>query len=127
MNEWPRPGGVRGPRRRAARRPAHRATVTAGVAKELDIPVWIHVGTGPPGAPYLGFREYRARLHSALTMEDVLLLRHPRRWVYLRHAGDPFLDEFLALMYVHPQVYVDVGAIVFALHRPAFRGTGDAG
>jgi uncharacterized protein len=89
------------------------------LAEELDIPVGIHVGTGPPGAPYLGFGDYRARLHSALTMEEVLV-RHPRLRVYLMHAGYPFLDDLLALMYVHPQVHVDVGAIVFALHRPAF-------
>jgi uncharacterized protein len=84
-------------------------------AEERDIPVGIHVGTGPPGAIYLGAAGYRARLHSPLTMEEVLV-RHPRLRVYLAHAGYPMLDDLLALFYAHPQVYVDVGIIVF--HQP---------
>ena len=100
------------------------------LAEELDIPVGIHVGTGPPGAIYLGAEGYRARLHSALTMEEVLV-RHPRLRVYLMHAGYPMLDDLLALMYAHPQVYVDVGVIVYTQPREAFyrylRGIVEAG
>jgi uncharacterized protein len=89
------------------------------LAEEMDIPVGIHVGTGPPGAIYLGSERYRARLHSALTMEEVLV-RHPRLRVYLMHAGYPMLDDLLAVLYAHPQVYVDVGVIVFQEQRAAF-------
>ena len=89
------------------------------LAEELDIPVGIHVGTGPPGAIYLGFAGYRARLHSALTMEEVLV-RHPRLRVYLMHAGYPMLDDLLAVLYAHPQVHVDVGVIVYTQPRAAF-------
>jgi uncharacterized protein len=89
------------------------------VAEDLDIPVGIHVGTGPPGAPYLGFPQYRAALHSPLTLEDALL-RHPKLRVYIMHAGWPMLDDLLAVLWTHPQVYVDVGAIVFALPRAEF-------
>jgi len=100
------------------------------LAEELDIPVGIHVGTGPPGVIYLGAGGYRARLHSALTMEEVLV-RHPRLRVYLMHAGYPMLDDLLALMYAHPQVYVDVGVIVYTQPRAAFyrylRGISEAG
>ncbi|MGH7574272.1 MAG: amidohydrolase family protein [Longimicrobiales bacterium] len=88
------------------------------------------MGTGPPGAIYLGAKGYRARLHSALTMEEVLV-RHPRLRVYLMHAGYPMLDDLLAVLYAHPQVYVDVGVIVFTQPRPAFyrylRGIVDMG
>ena len=56
------------------------------LAEELDIPVGIHVGTGPPGAIYLGAQGYRARLRSALTMEEVLV-RRPRLRIYVMHAG----------------------------------------
>jgi uncharacterized protein len=59
---------------------------------------------------YLGFPGYRAHLHSALTMEEVLI-RHPRLRVYLMHAGYPLLDDLLAVLYAHPQVYVDVGVM----------------
>lgn len=89
------------------------------VAEELDIPVGVHIGTGPPGAPYLGFSEYRARLHSALTLEDALI-RHPNLRVYVMHAGWPMLDDMLAVMWAHPQVYVDVGIIVYGLPRAEF-------
>jgi uncharacterized protein len=89
------------------------------LAEELDIPVGIHIGTGPPGTPYLGFEGYRARMHSPLQLEEVLL-RHPRLRLYIMHAGWPMIDDLLAVMWTHPQVHVDVGVISFALPRPAF-------
>ncbi|MCA1654827.1 MAG: amidohydrolase family protein [Sphingomicrobium sp.] len=89
------------------------------LAEKLDIPVQIHVGTGPPGVIYLGAEGYRARLHSALTMEEVLV-KHPHLRVYLAHAGYPMIDDLLALLYAHPQVYVDTGVIVFTQPRAAF-------
>lgn len=100
------------------------------LAEQLDIPVGIHIGTGPPGVIYLGSPNYRARMHSPLTLEEVLL-RHPRMRVYIMHAGYPMLDDLLALMYAHPQVHVEVGVIVHTQPRPAFyrflRGITDAG
>ena len=89
------------------------------LAEELDVPVQIHVGTGPPGVIYMGAEGYRARLHSALTMEEVLV-RHPRLRVYLAHAGYPMIDDLLTLLYAHPQVHVDVGVIVYTQPRAAF-------
>ncbi len=89
------------------------------VAEELDIPVGIHIGTGPPGAIYLGSSGYRARLHSPLSLEEVLV-RHPRLRVYVMHAGFPMLDDTLAVMYAHPQVYVGIGVIVHTQPRDAF-------
>ncbi len=100
------------------------------LAEELDMPVGIHIGTGPPGVIYLGVTEYRARFYSALTLEEVLV-RHPGLRVYIMHAGFPLLDDLLALLYAHPQVYVDVGVIVFSQPRAAFnrylRGIVEAG
>ncbi len=89
------------------------------VAEELDIPVGIHVGTGPPGAPYLGFTRYRARLHSALALEEPLL-KHPKLRLYVMHAGWPMIDDLLAVLWAHPQLHVEVGAIVWALPRAEF-------
>ena len=89
------------------------------VAEALDIPVGIHIGTGPPGAPYLGFEGYRARLHSPLLLEEALV-RHPRLRIYIMHAGWPMLDDLLAVLWTHPQVYVDVGIIVYALPEAEF-------
>jgi predicted TIM-barrel fold metal-dependent hydrolase len=90
------------------------------LAEELDIPVGIHIGTGPVGAPYVGpFGRYRARLHSALGLEEVLV-RHPGVRVYIMHAGWPMLDDLLAVLWAHPHVYVDVGAISWAVPRAEF-------
>lgn len=100
------------------------------LAEELDIPVGIHIGPGPPGVVYLGATGYRARLNSALTLEEVLI-KHPRLRVYIMHAGFPMLDDLLAVLYAHPQVHVDVGVIAFIHPRPAFyrylQGIVDAG
>ncbi len=100
------------------------------LAERLDIPVGIHIGPGPPGVIYLGAGEYRASLHSALTLEPVLV-RHPGLRVYIMHAGYPMLDDLLAVMYAHPQVYVGIGVIVYTQPRPAFyrflKGIVDAG
>lgn len=89
------------------------------LAEELDIPVGIHIGPGPPGAPYLGFPRYRARLHSPLLLEDVLV-RHSRLRLYVMHAGWPMLDDLLALLWAHPQVYVGVGIISYGIPRAEF-------
>ncbi|MDX1481563.1 MAG: amidohydrolase family protein [Woeseiaceae bacterium] len=91
------------------------------LAEELDIPVGIHIGTGPPGVIYLGAGGYRAGLHSALTLEEVLV-RHPDLRVFIMHAGYPMIDDLLAVLYAHPQVYVGVGVIVYTQPRPAFYG-----
>ena len=84
-----------------------------------DIPAGIHVGPGPPGVVYLGSGNYRAHMHSALTIEEVLV-RHPKLRVYLMHAGYPLLDDLLATLYAHPQLYVGVGVIVYTQPREDF-------
>lgn len=89
------------------------------LAEEMDVPVGIHIGTGPPGAPYLGFTQYRARLHSPLILEEALL-RHPDLRMYVMHAGWPMLDDLLALLWAHPQVHIGLGAISYALPRAEF-------
>lgn len=89
------------------------------MAERLDIPVGIHVGNGPPGAPYIGAVNYRAKLHSPFVLEEALL-RHPRLRVYAMHAGWPMLDDMLATLYTHPQLYVDLGAICYMIPTKEF-------
>lgn len=89
------------------------------MAEELDIPVGIHIHPGPPGSPYLGAPT--DGIHSPLRLEPVLR-RHPRLRLYVIHAGWPQLDDMLTLMFTHPQVYVDIGGLVWIhpradLHR----------
>ncbi len=90
------------------------------IAEELDVPMGIHIGTGPPGAPYFPpYKNYRARLHSALVLEEALL-RHPKLRVWIMHAGWPMIDDLLAVMWAHPQVYAEVGVIDWVLPRAEF-------
>lgn len=86
-------------------------------AEELDIPVGIHIHPGPPGSPYMGAPTQG--LHSPLLLEDVLI-RHPRLRVYVIHAAWPQLDDMLTLLFTHPQVYVDVGGLVYIHPRTDF-------
>ncbi|HEV2150349.1 MAG TPA: amidohydrolase family protein [Longimicrobiaceae bacterium] len=89
------------------------------LAEELDLPVGIHIGPGGPGEFYFGNRAYRTRLQSALTLEEVLI-RHPRLRVYVMHAGYPMLDDLRAMLFSHPQLYVEVSMLVNVEPRPAF-------
>jgi uncharacterized protein len=88
------------------------------LAEELDIPVGIHLGPGEPAGPY-GKGGYRARDGNPLVLEDVLV-RHPKLRVYIMHAGYPFADDLRALLFSHPQVYLDISSIVYTEPRPAF-------
>ena len=90
------------------------------VLEEMNIPVGIHIGPSPIGAPYMpGWEKVRARLHNPLLLEEVLI-KYPRLRVYIMHAAWPMIDELLALMWVHPHVYVDISSLITDLSRPAF-------
>ncbi|HKR26604.1 MAG TPA: amidohydrolase family protein [Terriglobales bacterium] len=89
------------------------------LAEELDVPIGIHMGPGPPGAPYHSSPNYRMHYSSLLLLEDVLV-RHPRLRIWAMHAGWPFADDTIAALYAHPQLYVDVGVICYAFPRKQF-------
>jgi predicted TIM-barrel fold metal-dependent hydrolase len=89
------------------------------LAESLDIPVGIHIGPGSPGEPYRGSPEYRARNSSALGLEEVMV-RHPHLRVYIMHAGYPLIADLRALLFSHPQVYVDISSIVYTEPRASF-------
>lgn len=83
------------------------------LAEELDIPVGIHVGPGPPGTAYFATPEYRVAAGDPLLLEPVLV-RHPRLRIYAMHAGWPMGDAMIAMLYAHPQLYVDIGILDYA-------------
>lgn len=96
------------------------------LAEEMDIPIGLHLGIGPPGAAYnnKGFPpskspNYRGTAGSPLLLEDVLL-KHPRLRLYAMHAAYPFRDEMIYMLYMHPQLYVDVSALQWVIPRPAY-------
>ena len=84
------------------------------MAEEFDIPVGIHMGTGPQGAAYMTtpfqFPKYRAAYNDPMLLEEVLM-RHKKLRLIVMHAGWPMLDQMVALLYAHPGVYVDVGVL----------------
>ena len=100
------------------------------LAEELDIPVGIHMGPGPPGITYFAAPGYRMALTDPLQLEPVLVT-HPRLRVFVMHAGWPMLERTIALMYAHPHVYVDIGVIDTVFPEADFhrylRGLIDAG
>ena len=89
------------------------------LAEELDIPVGIHVGEGPPGAVYRGWTRYRSRLTSPFLLEEVLV-RHPRLRVYVMHAASPLIDEMIAMLHAHPRLYVDIAGNDWQIPRRQF-------
>lgn len=89
------------------------------LAEELDIPVSIHMGLTKPGGVYDDFPKYRAALGNPMLLEEVLI-RHPKLRINVMHAGWPMSDQMVALMWAHPQVYVDTGVIDWGLPRKEF-------
>lgn len=83
------------------------------LAEELDIPVQIHMGEGTVGTAYIGFpgmTEYRARLSNPYLLEEVLV-RHPRLRISVMHYAAPLIDEMIAVLGSHPQVYAEIGGM----------------
>ena len=90
------------------------------LAEELDIPVAVHLGEGPPGGVHIiGPPTYRVKLGSPLLLEDVLV-RHPKLRVYVMHYGSPLVDEMIAMLYSHPNLYVDIACNNWGFPRKQF-------
>jgi uncharacterized protein len=90
------------------------------LAEQEGIPVGVHLGEGPPGGVHVGGNpDYRVALGHPLQLEPVLL-RHPGLRIYVMHFGSPFVDEMIALMYSHPQVYIDIAQNNWGFPRAHF-------
>lgn len=93
------------------------------LAQKLGLPVGFHIlPGGPNGGLYYnrkmlqGIRAYNA---NPLQIENVLI-KHPDVKVYIMHGGWPYVEDMKALMYAHPQVYVDVAVINWILPLEEF-------
>jgi predicted TIM-barrel fold metal-dependent hydrolase len=90
------------------------------LAEELDIPVALHTGLGPPGESFDPCcRGFRASLGNPGQIEEALN-RHPKLRVNLMHAGWPYLQDTIAVLKMYPQVYADLGALGWGLPRAEF-------
>jgi uncharacterized protein len=90
------------------------------LAEEFDVPAAVHMGVGPPGVSYDPCcRGFRAGLGNPAVLEEALN-RHPKLRVNVMHGGWPYLQETIAILFIYPQVNVDLGAIDWALPRAEF-------
>lgn len=94
------------------------------LADELDIPVGLHMGPGPiaVGASrsiLAQFPEFRTAAGNPLELDQVLR-KYPNLRLFIMHAGWPMLDEMIAILHHHPNVYVEVGNLQFIITREAY-------
>jgi len=89
------------------------------VAEKNNIPVCLHTGLGPPGGPHSFAPEFRTTLGKPTLFEPVLV-KHPKLKAFLAHAGWPFISETIAMMYIYPELYVDIGVLTWALPKKVY-------
>ena len=90
------------------------------LAEELDIPVSLHTGTMPPGMSFDPCcRNARARFGNPALLEDTLN-RYPKLRFNLMHAGWPYLEETIAILFHYPEVNADLGATDWLLPKAEF-------
>ncbi len=81
------------------------------ISEREGIPIALHTGRGPPNI-YKHYKDFRLSLGNPLLIDEVLI-NYPNLKIYLMHAGIPFYEEMLALMDQYPQVYCDLGAVLW--------------
>ncbi|MFV8328492.1 amidohydrolase family protein [Flavobacterium sp. ZS1P14] len=89
------------------------------ICERLGIPVAIHTGIAAPKTPYTCCPNFRIESGRPLLIEPILN-KYPKLKIQLMHMGFPFLEETKALMYVYPQVYVDISAIDWLVPKEEF-------
>ncbi len=88
------------------------------LAESLDIPVCIHTGMSFPGITQYWPR-FRVSLGNPMLLEEVLN-HHPKLRVWIAHGGFPFLAETMGILYVYPQVNVDISTLNWLWPREGF-------
>ena len=83
------------------------------LAEEFDAPVLIHcAGAG-------GGLHFPIAKGNPLLVSEVIK-KHPKLRIYIENAGWPFLEEIISLLYMYPNVYVDVSTITWVIPRNVF-------
>lgn len=104
------------------------------LAQTLNIPVGFHV---LPGGPNYGIHHFpgmlgktRVKNANLLQLEDALV-KFPKLKLYIMHGGWPYVEDLKALMYAHPNVYIDIAVLNWILPLAEFhnfiRSLTDAG
>ncbi len=103
------------------------------LAEELDIPVGVHVGRGPPpqGRTEGCCPHFNDDLGDPSLLVPILQ-RHPDIRIWLMHApGWDYVEEAIALMHAYPNVYAEMSIINSIMpqemHEAVLRAVLDAG
>ncbi len=93
------------------------------LAEELEIPVGFHIFPGGPNygihvMPQMlgGMRTYNA---NPLQLEKALV-QYPNLKLYIMHGGWPYVEDIKALMYAHPNIYIDIAVTNWILPQEEF-------
>ncbi|WP_167285199.1 amidohydrolase family protein [Marilutibacter alkalisoli] len=90
------------------------------LAERLDVPIGLHLGEGPPGGAHvMPGSNYSPAAGRPLDLDPVLR-RHPKLRLYVMHYGSPLIEEMIALLYSHPNLYVDVAQNNWGFPRAHF-------
>jgi len=96
------------------------------IAEELDLPIGVHLGIGPPGIAYSDIpgppqksSAYSGQAGDPLALDGVLR-KHPKLRLYVMHAAWPMRDAMLYMLYMHPRMMVDVSVLQYAIPRAAY-------
>lgn len=82
------------------------------LCEKYDVPVAYHSG-GAPTQIHRARPDFRLALGDPFLIEDVLV-RHPELRIYLMHAGEVYHEHAVRLMVMFPQVYADLGVLLWA-------------
>lgn len=86
------------------------------LAEEFDVPVSVHLSLAPPWVTR-NETPFRVYLGKPELIENVLA-RHRRLRVIISHAGYPWIDAITAILYMYPNVSVDISAIALPRFLP---------
>jgi predicted TIM-barrel fold metal-dependent hydrolase len=82
------------------------------ICEKYDIPVGVHTGGGDPGGTYSWSPKARLKYGDPYLVEDVLV-RYPKLRLYIMHSGEDLHEHALRLMAYYPQLYSDLGAMLW--------------
>jgi predicted TIM-barrel fold metal-dependent hydrolase len=82
------------------------------ICEKYDIPVAVHTGGGDPGGTYSWSPKARLKYGDPYLIEDVLV-KYPKLRIYIMHSGEDWHEHALRLMAYYPQLYSDIGALLW--------------
>lgn len=83
------------------------------LAVQYNLPVGVHLGLANVNTVFKWAPNFKASLGNPLLLEEVLK-KYSKLRVWIMHAGLPYGQETLAIMWMYPQVYVDLAAIAIS-------------